>query len=150
MRIVRALVGHPLAGPALRYGIAGAIVACVYPGLPFATNWAVGVPIQVLIPIAYVLAVCLHFFLQRHFVFRHVPEFALSRRGQIGRYVAIGAVQYPTTALATALLPGALGITARVTFVLVTFATSVTFFLFLRGFVFHGSDSQRVAATLRE
>jgi putative flippase GtrA len=141
MHAIRTLIRHPFAGPAIRYGIAGATVAGVYLAIPLVLNGVFGVEIQIAIPIAYVLAVSLHFNLQRLFVFRHVESFALSTRQQIGRYVAIGAIQYPTTALATALLPGALGVSERVMFVITTLFISVTFFLVLRGHVFHGHGS---------
>jgi putative flippase GtrA len=93
-----------------------------------------------------VLAVTLHFNLQRHFVFRHVDEFALSVRQQIGRYVVIGAIQYPITAVATAVLPGLLDISERLTFVMVTVVMSVTFFLLLRGHVFHPEAEEEILA----
>lgn len=131
------MAGHPLAASTLRYGIAGATVAGVYLAIPLVLNGVAGVPIQVAIPIAYVLAVSLHFTLQRLFVFRHVDEFALAPRQQVARYLLIGSIQYPTTALATALLPGALGVSERVVFVATTLAMSLTFFLILRGHVFH-------------
>ncbi len=109
-------------------------------------NGLLGVPIQIAIPLAYLLAITLHFNLQRHFVFRHVDEFALSVRQQIGRYVMIGAIQYPTTALATAFLPGLLGVSERVMFVLITLVMSLTFFLLLRGHVFHPTVEEELIA----
>ncbi len=114
--------------------------------MPLVLNGLIGVPIQIAIPFAYLLAVTLHFNLQRHFVFRHVDEFALSVRQQTGRYLVIGAVQYPTTALATAFLPGLLGVSQRVTFLLVTLVMSVTFFLVLRGQVFHPNVEEELIA----
>jgi putative flippase GtrA len=142
MRRIRALAAHPLAGPSVRYVIAGGTVAGVYLAIPLALNGAFGVPIQVAIPIAYVLAVSLHFMLQRHFVFGHVDEFALSTRQQVGRYVVMGSIQYPTTALATAILPAMLGVSERVAFVGITVVISVTFFLVLRGHVFHPANEE--------
>lgn len=141
MQRVRTLASHPLAGSSLRYGIAGATVAAVYLSVPVVLNGGAGVPIQVVIPIAYLLAISLHFTLQRHFVFRHVSEFALTRRAQIARYVAIGSIQYPTTAAATALLPGWLALSPRTTFVLWSLAMSATFFLVLRTHIFHANDA---------
>jgi putative flippase GtrA len=140
MQSARALLRSPLAGPLVRYGAAGATVAAVYLAVPLVLNGLIGVPIEVAILLAYVLAVTLHFNLQRRFVFRHVEEFALSVRQQIGRYLVIGAIQYPTTALATAFLPGLLGVSQRLIFVLVTLVMSVTFFLLLHGQVFHPND----------
>jgi len=146
MRRARVLASHPLAGPGIRYGITGVIVGLVYIGLPVVLNGGAGLPVELVIPIAYVLAVTLHFNLQRHFVFRHVAEFALSRRQQIGRYALIGAFQYPTTAIATAVLPKLLGLSQRATYVVVTLAMSLFFFLILRTHIFHPtSDSPELA-----
>lgn len=137
MRSIRALLGHELTGPLIRYGIAGGCVALVYLGVPLLLHDVVGVPIEVAIPIAYLLALTLHFNLQRHFVFRHIDEFALSTRQQIGRYAMIAAVQYPTTALATAFLPGLLHISSDAAFLIISLSISLTAFLMLRGHVFH-------------
>jgi putative flippase GtrA len=134
------LASHPLAGPGLRYGMTGVIVAMVYIGTPVVLNGLAGLPIQAVIPIAYVLAVSLHFTLQRYFVFRHVDEFALTKRQQIGRYISIGAVQYPTTAVATALIPHVIGISARAAYVLVVLTMSFAVFLVLRTHIFHPTE----------
>ena len=146
MRSARALLRHPLAGPLVRYAAAGATVAIVYLAVPFVLNGLIGVPIEVAILLAYALAVTLHFNLQRHFVFRDVVEFALSVRQQIGRYLVIGAIQYPTTALAIAFVPGLLGVSQAVTYVLVTLTLSLTFFLLLRGHVFHPNAKEELIA----
>jgi putative flippase GtrA len=121
----------------LRYGISGAAVTLVYLGLPVVVNAALGVPIQICIPVAYVLAVSLQFILQRHFVFRHVSSFALSARQQITWYVIVGAIQYPLSALAVAVLPGLLDIPERVAYLVATATISLFSFLFLRKRVFH-------------
>jgi putative flippase GtrA len=141
VRIVRRISEHPLTGQTLRYGVAGAFVMVVYLCLPLLFDDALHWPLQVSIPIAYVLAISLQFALQRKFVFRHVDEFALPVRAQIIWYVAVGAIQYPTTALGTFLLPKLLGISDRVAFVGTSLAFSLVFFLFIRGRVFHGSES---------
>ena len=96
------------------------------------------------IPIAYVLALTLHFNLQRHFVFRHIDEFALSMRQQVGRYAMIAAVQYPTTALATAFLPGWLHISSDAAFLIISLSISLTAFLMLRGHVFHSTVEEEL------
>lgn len=137
MRSIRTLLNHPLAGAAIRYGMAGCTVAVVYLGVPLLLNGVLGLWIQFAIAIAYAMAIVLHFTLQRYFVFRHVDEFALSGRQQVGRYAGIAAVQYPTTALATAFLPRLIGVSPRVMFVAITLCISGTFFLLLRSHVFH-------------
>jgi putative flippase GtrA len=134
---VRALFDHPLTWPTIRYAIAGLTVASVYLGLPIALNGIFGMPIEAAIPIAYVVAISLHFTLQRLFVFRHVETFALSRREQAMRYVAIAAVQYPTTALSTAILPGLLHVSERAAYLGTALVVAVTFYVVLRTHVFH-------------
>jgi putative flippase GtrA len=115
-------------------------VAAVYLGLPVLLDGAVGVPIQIAIPIAYIAAVCLHFNLQRHFVFRHVDQFALTTRAQITRYVVVGAVQYPVTALLTWALPRTLGFSPRAAFVCTALAITATFYIILRTHIFHAGE----------
>jgi len=134
MRSIRALLRHDLTGPLIRYGIAGGCVALVYLGVPLLLHDVVGLPIEVAIPIAYALALTLHFNLQRHFVFRHVDEFALTTRQQIGRYAVMASIQYPTTALATA---GWLHISSDAAFLIISLSISLTAFLLLRGHIFH-------------
>jgi putative flippase GtrA len=142
---VHVRLDHPRWGPPLRYAIAGGMVAAVYPGTPLALTALVGTPIEVAIPIAYLAAVCLHFSLQRHFVFRHVPSFELSKRYQIARYVVIGAVQYPTAAISTAVLPGALGVPPRVIYVCSVITISAVCFVLLRTHVFHAAEAELIA-----
>jgi putative flippase GtrA len=137
MRSLRALLTHDLTGPLIRYCIVGGCVALVYLGVPLLLHDVAGMPIEAAIPIAYVLAITLHFNLQRRFVFRHIDEFALTTRNQVGRYAMIAAVQYPTTAVATAVLPGLLHISSDVAFLIVSPTISVITFLVLRGHVFH-------------
>jgi putative flippase GtrA len=123
----------------IRYGISGAVVACLYLGGPIAVNAAFDWPLQAMIPVAYVLAAMLHFTLQRIFVFRHIEQFALSTRTQAARFVSVGAVQYPTTALGTLLLPAILGVPDRVAFLAISMTFSLCFFLFIRSRVFHAA-----------
>jgi putative flippase GtrA len=139
---MRALLEHPDSAPTVRYALAGATVGAVYLATPLALRSGLGVPIEAAIPFAYVVAVCLHFNLQRHFVFRHVPAFALSTRDQIARYVMIGAIQYPTAAISIAVLPGALGVSEPLVWVITTVAISAAGFLLLRAHVFHPADER--------
>lgn len=125
----------------MRYAIAGATVGLIYFGGPVALDGA-GVPIEAAIPVCYVAAICLHFALQRKFVFRHVEVFALSRREQAVRYLMIGAVQYPTNALSTAVLPSVLGVSQRAVYLCVAATMSVIFFIVLRTHVFHSGLGQ--------
>jgi putative flippase GtrA len=137
VRALRALLRHDLTGPLIRYGLAGTCVALVYLAVPLLLHDVVGLPIEASIPIALALALTLHFNLQRHFVFAHVDRFALTTRQQIGRYAIIAAIQYPTTALATAFLPRLLGVSSDAAFVIITLTISLAGFLLLRSHVFH-------------
>jgi putative flippase GtrA len=121
----------------VRFGISGGTVAAVYLGLGLLFSGPFGWPIQVAIPVAYLLAVCLNFSLQRWFVFRG-SEFALSMREQAWRYVPTGLAQYGFTALCTAFLPDPLGVSEKVVYVCAVLVASLATFLFLRWRVFHG------------
>jgi putative flippase GtrA len=149
MRSLRALLAHNLTGPLIRYGIAGGCVALVYLSVPLVLHDVAGMPIEVAIPIAYALALTLHFNLQRHFVFHHLDEFALTTRQQIGRYAMISAVQYPTTALATAFLPGLLHISSDAAFLITSATISVAAFLLLRAHVFHPTVEEELVLEAR-
>src|SRR5689334_11729391 len=96
---IRSLLDRPFIQQGIRYALAGGTVAITYIGLTLLFSGPVGLPIQVAIPIGYVLAVSLHFLLQRRFVFADREQFALSGGAQVRRYVVIGAVQYAVTAI---------------------------------------------------
>jgi hypothetical protein len=72
-------------------------------------------------------------------VFRHVDEFELSVRAQALWYLVLAAIQYPTTALGTFVLPKLLDISDHVAFVATSLAFSLCFFLLIRTRVFHPS-----------
>lgn len=134
---LRRVLAPGASGQAVRYVIAGATVAAVYIGATLLLSGPAGAPIQAAIPVAYVTAVSLHFVLQRFFVFGDAKAFALAVHHQVGRYVAIGAVQYALTAASTALLPPALGLSEQVVYAGTVAAISAMTFIFLRTRVFH-------------
>ncbi len=133
----RTLTSAALARPEARYAIAGAFVGLFYMGFTVLLSSAAGLALPLAIAIAYFFTVLLHFTLQRLFVFRHVESFALQVRHQIGRYVVLGSIQYAINTTATQLLPGPLGVSPEVVFVLTTGTLSVLSFLLLRLAVFH-------------
>jgi putative flippase GtrA len=124
---------------AARFLIAGGFVSAVYIGLTLLLSGPLDVPIQIAIPISFVTAVALHYACQRFFVFRHVSQFALSARSQIGRYVVIGSVQYAVTAGSTGVLPGVVGASEQVVYVCTVVVISALTFVLLRTRVFHDS-----------
>jgi putative flippase GtrA len=124
----------------VRFVLAGGTVAVVNLCTTLLLN-TVGVPLQVAIPIGYVLGLTLHFTLQRLFVFANHDEFNLELHHQLGRYLATAGGQYLATAGLTALLPGLLGLDQRVVYVGVVVVLTVVTYLVNRAFVFHGSSA---------
>jgi putative flippase GtrA len=141
-QVLRDAVSPAARGQLMRYAIAGATVAAVYIGLTLSLSGPAGLDIQAAIPIAYVTAICLHFTLQRWFVFHDAGAFALAMHHQIGRYVVLGLSQYGLTAAATAILPGALDLPERVVYVCAVGAISGISFILLRTRVFHAHASE--------
>lgn len=131
------LGGDRLDAQALRYLTVGAVVAAVYFGLTLLFHAVAGLRIEPAVAIAYVVAVTLHFQLQRHVVFRRGDAYALSVRQQVGRYVAIGVVQLTLTFLGIAAVTRVTGLSQSVAYLLVTAVITVTTFLVLRARVFH-------------
>jgi putative flippase GtrA len=103
----------------------------------FVRSGPVGLEIQAAIPIAYLLAVSLHFTLQRYFVFHDAGAFALAVHHQVGRYVVIGLAQYGGTAAMTALLPALFGIPSLSAYFIAAIGFALTTFFLLRSHVFH-------------
>jgi len=124
---------------ALRYALAGGTVTVTNLGLGLAL--AEPLPIQLAIPIAYVLSACLHFVLQRHFVF-HGTDFVLPMHHQALMYVPIGVTQYAFTAVCTAVVPSWLDVEERAVFVVAALTAAAATFVFLRLRVFHGSTRE--------
>jgi putative flippase GtrA len=122
---------------ALRYVVSGGVVTVANLGLGLLLSGPLGIPIQIAICIAFVASLLLNYTLQRLFVFADRESFALAGASQFTRYIQLGAAQYVFTALATAVLPGLLGVSQQVVFVAAAlFAAAVTFVV-LRLAVFH-------------
>jgi putative flippase GtrA len=124
---------------ALRYVVAGGTVAVFNLGLALLLSGPGDVPIQLAIPVAYVLALCLHFSLQRWFVFAH-EQHALAITHQIRRYLPAAAAQYGFAAATTAVVPGLIGAPEGVVYSVAVVVSSAGTFLFLRARVFHPDD----------
>jgi putative flippase GtrA len=127
-----------LRGQLLRYAISGVAVAVTYVAGTLLLSGPVGMPIVAAIPIAYVVAIALHFTLQRTFVFDH--EFAEPIGRQVRSYVVIGGAQIAISTASTAWLPDLLGLPERVVYVGTVAVTSAATFLFLRSRVFHPAE----------
>jgi putative flippase GtrA len=126
-----------LTGQGVRYAMSGVVVACVYLLTTTVLAVVVGVPFQVALLIGFVLAVSVHFTLQRLFVWVHHEEFALPFRHQARRYLMVVLWQYGVTAASTALLPAVLGLPTEVVYLIIALLLASANFLLFRSVVFH-------------
>jgi putative flippase GtrA len=144
-----------LLGQGARFAISGGTVAVIYLATTTILADVAGLPFQAALAIGFCVGLCVHFTLQRLFVWAHHEEFALSLHHQLGRYLAAAAVQYGVTAASTGLLPSALGVSTELVY-LATFAIVVsTNFLVFRHGIFHAKTdaaghSPTVLSDLRE
>jgi putative flippase GtrA len=129
-----------------RYAISGVAVAVVYLAATTFLAEVVRLPFQVALAAATGLAVCVHFTLQRGFVWARREEFALPLRHQAPRYLAVAGTQYGTTAASTALLPRALGVPTEAVYVVTVLLLAVVNFTLLRTVVFHPETSRLTAS----
>jgi putative flippase GtrA len=122
----------------VRFAISGGVVAALYVSAMTGLVLA-GIPAQVALPIAYALAIALHFTLNRRFVFvsQHGYTHALSAQGR--RYLVVAFASYALTAASLAIFPSALD-APRLAVYYVTAATlSLGSFMLLRRWVFVSS-----------
>jgi len=121
----------------LRFGVTGGVVFGVYTGGTLLLSGPIGMPIYAAIAVAYLVGVILNFTLQRHFVFLDRATFALPLRAQFLRYLIAGALLYGATSVAVSTLPGVIGTSQRVVFVIVVAPISLLSFTLVRTAIFH-------------
>jgi putative flippase GtrA len=124
-------------GQGIRFVITGGVVAVVYMTTTLVLSAVVGVPFQVALVTGYVLGLCVHFTLQRVFVWVHHEEFVLPLHQQGLRYLLVAGVQYGVTAAATAMLPSALDLSEEAVYVVVVAVVTAANFLVFGSRVFH-------------
>ncbi|HTR88972.1 MAG TPA: GtrA family protein [Solirubrobacteraceae bacterium] len=124
----------------VRYALAGALVAAVYLTTTVVLADLVGLPFQIALICGWLVAVILHFALQRMFVWASRAPFVLDARRQMARYLLVVLAQYAITALATSLLPPALNVSATLVYLLTVAAIALTNFIVFRSRVFHATD----------
>jgi putative flippase GtrA len=93
------------------------------------------------------VAVTLHFFLQREFVFKHETGFHMSTRDQVKRYLVIGVAQYAVTWTSTHFLPSALGLPVSIVYLATVAVCTVAAFLVMRLHVFAPAAGNNIAAS---
>jgi putative flippase GtrA len=126
-----------LAGQGFRFALSGVVVASVYVTVTTVLHDVFSLPFQVALVIGFVLAVCLHFTLQRLFVWRHHEKFALAFHHQVVRYLCVCGSQYGVTALSTSQLPDLVGLPVEVVYLITMLSIAGLNFVLFRGRVFH-------------
>jgi|SRR5271155_1693303 putative flippase GtrA len=129
----------------LRFALSGGLVAVYYLTATTVLANVVGLPFQLALVIGYTTAICLHFLLQRFFVWVREDEFALAAHHQLGRYLLIVGIQYGITVASTAFLPGALGVPTEVVYLITAGFLAMTNFLVMGSRVFHQSQEAPLA-----
>jgi putative flippase GtrA len=137
----------------VRFALAGTVVAIVYLGVTTVLHDAFGVRFQIALASGFVTGVAVHFTLQRLFVWRHHSRFALAVHHQALRYLSMCFAQYGLTALATAQLPGVLGLPVEAVYLVTVFTLAAVNFVFFRGSVFQPvslhEEQKRVESDVR-
>lgn len=134
------LRGSGVLAQGARYALTGGTVTIVYLGSTTLLSSVVGLPFQVALAIGACIGVSVHFTLQRFFVWAHRDEYALPLRHQAVRYLVFAGVQYGLTALSTAVLPAALGLSVELVYLgTVALLVSLNFLVF-RNMIFHSKD----------
>jgi putative flippase GtrA len=134
-KAVSSLVLHLLSpdsgtvGQGVRFVLVGGTVFVTYLTVTTVLADVFHVAFELALVVGFVTALCMHFTLQRWFVWVHDAEFALGFGRQVGRYLLLASAQYLITATTTSVLPGVLGI--QVTFVYFATAIALTVFNFL-------------------
>ena len=121
-----------------RFALSGSAVAIVHLGAVTALS-LMGLPIQLALAIGFVLALALHFTLNRNWVFASRDGFARGLRAQGARYLCVALGSYGLTSLALAVLPDALGAPELAVFVTVTVGLGLVGFVVMRSWVFGSS-----------
>ena len=117
--------------------LTGGIVALVYVTTTTVLSQAVGMSFEASLAIGFAVAIATHFSLQRMFVWRHGAAFALRFHHQLGRYLAVAALQYSVTAAITATLPGAAGVSPELVYLPTVAVLSAANFVIFRSRIFH-------------
>lgn len=131
-----------LRGQGVRYALAGAVVALVYLLTTSFLAVVVGLPFHDALAIGFALQLCVHYTLQRTFVWVHDGDFALPIRHQARRYLTVAGAQLAVTATTTSLLPPVVGLSTEVVYLITAGVLTLGNFVLFRNVVFHPEHSQ--------
>jgi choline kinase/putative flippase GtrA len=132
-----------LLGQLVRFGLVGGTVALLYLTVTTVLSQVFGLPFQLALAIGFASGLLAHFTLQRVFVWAHHEEFALGLGHQVRRYLTMALSQYGVTAVATAVLPGLLGVAEEVAYLMAMAVVTTAGFLLMRFVIFHGDSVAR-------
>jgi putative flippase GtrA len=128
-------------GQLARYGVAGGLVTAVYVTVTTVLAQLVELPFEVALVSGFLLALAVHFTLQRRFVWSTHAGFDLAMRHQVIRYLTMMGTQYGCTAASTALLPGVLGLPTELIYVATVAVVAASGFLIMRFAIFYGKSA---------
>jgi len=134
-RVARAVRRLPHPRIMSKFVLTGALVGGTHLGLVSLMVLA-GVPIQLALALGYVIALALHFTLNRQWVFAEDSGYALHFSRQGVRYLLIAGISYAGTAISVAILPGLLGIPQLAAFFMAAIAMAGVSFVLLNFWVF--------------
>lgn len=124
----------------VRFLISGGIVFVISFSLTAGLH-AIGLPFQLGFLIAYVIAVLVHLQLHRTFTFAGDGTYALGRRAQATRFIAVIVGQYAFIAVSVAVFSPLLGIPEIVVYLGAIVVLSLANYLVLAARVFHSHHS---------
>jgi putative flippase GtrA len=121
----------------LRYIAVGCLVGGLYLAITVGLSELAGLPFQVAMPIGYFTAIGVHFALHRSWTFTSDSGYALSLKGQAGRYLAFVVGQYAVVAGAVAVGTTVLDVSPLVAWLAVVAPLTLASFVVLRTKTFH-------------
>lgn len=130
-----------IVGQGVRFTMVGGVATGAYVLTTTVLASFAGVPFQVALSIGFLVAIMMHFTLQRVFVWVHDEEFALPLHHQAGRYLLLAGLQYGVTTASTSLLPSALGIPTEAVYLGTVAIFATANFLIFRNRIFHPGDA---------
>ncbi len=122
----------------MRFAFTGCVVSAVYLLTTSALSLLVGLPFQAALAIGFVVAVSVHFGMQRLFVWTDHDGFALAFPHQASRYLMASATQYGVTAASTSFVPAVLGLPVEIVYLALALPIALVNFMLFRNYIFHG------------
>jgi putative flippase GtrA len=124
-------------GQGVRFALAGGFVGVIYLAVTTVAADVLKLPFQLALLIGFLTALCVHFTLQRWFVWVNDSEFAHRFDRQIGRYLLVTGMQYVVTLTTTSLVPSAIGVPVTLVYYATVLVLATVNFLLFRAMVFN-------------